>query len=207
MQLSCSLCIVLFLGCGQKEQDQGDASLRTSESQTAMQSQQEGDVMDTVENGSIVLVDYVGTLDNGDMFDTSIQEEAEKSEIYNPQRTYQPLQVVMGQKQVIPGFEEGLMGMKVGESKTVAISPEKAYGPVDEQLIQHVPVSAFKDAGIEPIEGEMVRFQSQSGRPISALIQKIADDSVVVDMNHPLTGKTLNFSLTVRQILQNKGVD
>ena len=159
--------------------------------------------MGTVEKGSIVLVDYVGTLDNGTLFDTSIKEEAQKADMFDPQRTYQPLQVVMGQKQVIPGFEEGLMGMKVGESKTVTISPEKAYGPVDEQLIQHIPVSAFKNAGIEPIEGETVRFQSQSGRPISALIQKIEDDSIVVDMNHPLAGKTLNFSLTVRQILEN----
>jgi len=200
LQLSCVLCIILALGCGQK---QGDATSKTNESQAAMQLQQEGDGMNTVKNGSIVLVDYVGTFDDGEMFDTSIKAEAEKTEMFDPRRTYEPLQVIMGQNQVIPGFEEGLMGMKVGESKTVSIAPEKAYGPVDEKRVQHVPISAFKDSGLEPVEGEMVQFQSQSGRPVSALIREVQDDSVVVDMNHPLAGKALNFRLTVRQIMQN----
>ncbi|UCE17188.1 MAG: peptidylprolyl isomerase [Gemmatimonadota bacterium] len=156
--------------------------------------------MESVQLGSVVLVDYVGTLDNGDMFDTSVREEAEKADILNPERNYTPLRVSVGQKQVIPGFEEALIGMKVGESKTVAISPEKAYGQVDEGLVQKVPIDIFKNAGMQPIAGTMVQFQSRDGRPVSALIQEIQEDSVLVDMNHPLAGETLHFRLTVNQI-------
>ena len=101
---------------------------------------------------------------------------------------------------LLAGFEEALMGMKEGESKTVAISPEKAYGKVDESLIQEVPITVFQNAGMQPEAGTMVQFQSRDGRPISALIQEVKEDSVLVDMNHPLAGETLHFKLTVNQI-------
>lgn len=198
------LILLLTFGCGQKKTQQEGRSVKGDESQMTTHIPKEGDGMGTVQNGSVVLVDYVGTLTNGDMFDTSLKEEAQKAEMYNPQRTYQPIQVNIGQRQVIPGFEEALMGMKVGESKTVAIPPEKAYGAVDDKLVQNVPLSVFKNAGMEPEAGKTVQFQSRDGRPLSALIREVNDDSILVDMNHPLAGETLHFRLTVSQILQNQ---
>lgn len=82
----------------------------------------------TAQNGDAVSVHYVGKFPGGKVFDTSMRSEAEKAGLFNPARDYKPLQVVMGAHQVISGFEEALMGMKINETKEVTLPPEKAYG-------------------------------------------------------------------------------
>jgi len=82
----------------------------------------------TAQNGDTVSVHYVGKFPGGKVFDTSMRSEAVNSGLYNPARDYKPLQVVLGQHQVISGFEEALMGMKVNETKEITLPPEKAYG-------------------------------------------------------------------------------
>jgi FKBP-type peptidyl-prolyl cis-trans isomerase 2 len=80
------------------------------------------------QSGDTVSVHYVGKFPGGKVFDTSMKSEAIKSGLYNPARDYKPLQVVLGQHQVISGFEEALVGMKVNETKDITLPPEKAYG-------------------------------------------------------------------------------
>jgi FKBP-type peptidyl-prolyl cis-trans isomerase 2 len=80
------------------------------------------------QNGDIVSVHYVGSFPGGKVFDTSIKEEAANAGIFNPARDYAPLLVTLGAHQVILGFEEALLGMKVDETKEVTLPPEKAYG-------------------------------------------------------------------------------
>ncbi|HUI86257.1 MAG TPA: FKBP-type peptidyl-prolyl cis-trans isomerase [Nitrososphaerales archaeon] len=80
------------------------------------------------QNGDQVSVHYVGRFPGGKVFDTSMKSEAVKAGLYTPARDYRPLQVVLGTHQVIQGFEEALLGMKVNEEKEVTIPPEKAYG-------------------------------------------------------------------------------
>ena len=78
--------------------------------------------------GDTVSVHYVGKFPGGKVFDTSMKTEAVKAGLFNPARDYKPLQVLLGAHQVISGFEEALLGMKVNESKEVTLPPEKAYG-------------------------------------------------------------------------------
>ena len=80
------------------------------------------------QNGYAVSVHYLGKFPGGKVFDTSMRSEAEKAGLFSPARDYKPLQVVLGRHQVISGFEEALMGMKVNETKEVTLPPEKAYG-------------------------------------------------------------------------------
>ena len=80
------------------------------------------------QKGDTVYVHYVGRYPGGKVFDTSMEKEATNAGIHNPSRDYKPLQVTLGAGQVIQGFEEALMGMKVNEEKEVVIPPEKAYG-------------------------------------------------------------------------------
>ena len=80
------------------------------------------------QSGDTISVHYVGRFPGGKVFDTSMRAEAEKSGLFSPARDYKPLQVVLGQHQVISGFEEALVGMKVNETKDVTLPPEKAYG-------------------------------------------------------------------------------
>jgi FKBP-type peptidyl-prolyl cis-trans isomerase 2 len=82
----------------------------------------------SAQNGDTVSVHYLGKFPGGKVFDTSMKAEAMKAGIFSPARDYKPLQVVLGAHQVIPGFEEALMGMKVNETKEVTLPPEKAYG-------------------------------------------------------------------------------
>ena len=80
------------------------------------------------QNGDTISVHYVGKFPGGKVFDTSMKAEAVKSGLFSPARDYKPLQVVLGQHQVISGFEEALVGMQVNESKEITLPPEKAYG-------------------------------------------------------------------------------
>ena len=80
------------------------------------------------QNGDTVSVHYLGKFPGGRVFDTSMRAEAEKAGLFNPARDYKPLQVVLGRHQVISGFEEALIGMKINESKEITLPPEKAYG-------------------------------------------------------------------------------
>lgn len=82
----------------------------------------------SAQNGDTVSVHYLGKFPGGKVFDTSMKQEAIKAGLFSPARDYKPLQVVLGRHQVISGFEEGLLGMKVNETKEVILPPEKAYG-------------------------------------------------------------------------------
>jgi FKBP-type peptidyl-prolyl cis-trans isomerase 2 len=82
----------------------------------------------TAQKGDVVSVHYVGRFLGGKVFDTSMKSEALRVGLFNPARDYRPLQVTLGAHQVIPGFEEALVGMKVNETKEITLPPEKAYG-------------------------------------------------------------------------------
>jgi FKBP-type peptidyl-prolyl cis-trans isomerase 2 len=82
----------------------------------------------TAQNGDTVSVHYVGKFPGGKVFDTSMKAEAIKAGLFNLARDYKPLQVVLGRHQVISGFEEALVGMKINETKDITLPPEKAYG-------------------------------------------------------------------------------
>ncbi|MBI4361375.1 peptidylprolyl isomerase [Candidatus Micrarchaeota archaeon] len=146
-----------------------------------------------VQNGDTVKVDYVGSTE-GKVFDTSIEAEAKKAGF--PFRSdYAPLEFSVGAKQVIPGFEQGVLGMKVGDEKTVVIPPEDAYGPVQEEAIVQIPLDQFQDASQAKVGGQVFSPQGQRG-----FITAVANETITVDFNHELAGKTLTFKITVRDI-------
>lgn len=138
--------------------------------------------MEKVTSGVYVSVDYKGTLDNGDVFDTS--------------HGHQPIEVKMGAGQFIRGFESALDGMKLNESKSFVLPPEEAYGHRDESLTRDF---ARKDAPkeMDPQVGQTVVLNSPDGRQIPAQITKVNDENITIDLNHPLAGKTLHFDIQV----------
>ena len=94
-----------------------------------------------VKNGTTVYVDYVGKFENGTVFDTSIKSVAEENGIFNPHREYKPLNFTVGKHQMIRGFENAVIGMHVGDNKTITIPPEEAYGVKDDRLIIPIPIA------------------------------------------------------------------
>lgn len=140
--------------------------------------------MAQITNGSSVSVNYTGRLEDGTIFDTSLHEG----------RT--PLTATLGQGQLIPGFENGLMGMTVGEKKTIEIEPSDAYGEVNEGMIQEVPLSQVPE---NVKTGDMLQGQNERGQ-FQVSVKEVKENSVVLDMNHPLAGKKLIFDLEVVSI-------
>ncbi len=137
--------------------------------------------MAQITNGSSVSVNYTGRLEDGTIFDTSIQEGRE------------PLTATLGQGQLIPGFENGLMGMSVGEKRTIEIEPQDAYGEVNPQMVSEVALNQVPE-GVK--EGDMLQGQNQYG-PVQVVVKEVKESTVVLDMNHPLAGKKLIFDLEV----------
>ena len=137
--------------------------------------------MTQITNGSSVSVNYTGRLEDGTIFDTSIQEG----------RT--PLTAKLGEGQLIPGFENGLIGMLIGEKKTIEIEPQDAYGEVNEMMIQEVNLNQVPE---NVKVGDMLQGQNQYG-PVQVTVKEVKESTAVLDMNHPLAGKKLIFDLEV----------
>jgi peptidylprolyl isomerase len=142
--------------------------------------------MKTVENGDMVAVHYKGTFEDGTIFDSSHNRE-------------QPMMCEIGTGQLIPGFESALIGMTAGETKTVNLPWESAYGPRHEEAIIEVPKENFpEDFAFEV--GLELSAQNEKGQRIKAMIVEVLDNSVVVDHNHPLAGKNLNFEIEIVKV-------
>lgn len=137
--------------------------------------------MEQIKNGDSVSVNYTGRLEDGTIFDTSIQEG----------RT--PLTAKLGEGKLIPGFESGLIGMSVGEKKTIEIEPADAYGEVNEGMIQEVALTQVPE---NVKVGDMLQGQNQYG-PVQVTVKEVKESTAVLDMNHPLAGKKLIFDLEV----------
>ena len=137
-----------------------------------------------VANGKSVKVNYTLTVD-GKVVDSS--------------KGRQPLEFKAGSHQMIPGFEKAVMGMKVGEKKSFKVKPEDGYGLVNPKAYREVPKKQLpKD--ITPRAGMTLFAQGQDGRKIPVKIKEVKKDVVVMDFNHPLAGKTLNFDVQVMEI-------
>ncbi|WP_456375017.1 FKBP-type peptidyl-prolyl cis-trans isomerase, partial [Methanocaldococcus sp.] len=108
-----------------------------------------------IKKGDYVKVDYILVVD-GKVIDTSIEDVAKENGIYSPEREYEPLGFIVGEGNLIEGFEEAVLNMEKGEEKTVTIPPEKGYGFRDERLIQEIPKEMFDTADFEPEEGMLI---------------------------------------------------
>ena len=142
-----------------------------------------------VANGDTVDVFYTGTFTNGTVFDSNVGG--------------QPLQFTVGSGQVIPGFDQAVLGMKLKESKTVTIPANDAYGPVNPSLIVEVPLSKFGNQSSQIKIGSVVTQQSTSGQPIQGIVTNINGGNATIDFNPPLAGKTLIFNITVENITKS----
>ena len=136
--------------------------------------------MQTPRDGKFISVHYTGTLDNGEVFDTS--------------QGRQPLEFEMGKGNLIQGFEDAVRGMQLNESKTITLSPSEAYGERDDSLLRSFDRSTLPKE-VNPEVGQTVALQSNHGQKIPAQISQVDEKKVVVDMNHPLAGQALTFEI------------
>ena len=138
--------------------------------------------MQKVESGLYVSVHYTGTLQNGEIFDSS--------------QGGKPLEFQVGTEQLISGFEQAVMGMAMHEKKEFTLTPEQAYGQRDESHVHDFPVSEIP-AGMVPKGGQTVSLSTPEGQRIPAVVAALDDEKVTFDLNHPLAGQSLTFAIEV----------
>lgn len=141
--------------------------------------------MSQVKENDTVRVHYTGKLTDGRVFDSSLERE--------------PLEFTLGKGQLIPGFEKGILDMKVNEKKTVNIPVDEAYGDSRPELIQEVEKSQLPE-DIKPEVGMGLVSKSPDGQEMNLVVKEVKDESIVVDANHPLAGEDLVFDLEVIEI-------
>lgn len=148
-----------------------------------------------VKSGDTVQVDYVGRLEDGTVFDTSISEVAQEEDTYIEGRNYSPLTFTVGAGQMIKGFDEGVIGMRVGEEKTITLPPEEAYGEYDEAKIEAIPLEEL-NMSEKPEVGQT--YSSIYGSQFRVI--DVNETHVTFDSNHELAGKTLVFDVELISI-------
>ena len=138
--------------------------------------------MKTVDTGNAIQVHYTGTLASGEVFDSSEGRD--------------PLQVTIGQGQLISGFENALIGMEINEKKKFTLTPEEAYGERDEEAMRRFPRKELpSDMQVE--EGQMLALSTPEGQQIPAKVTQVDDEGITLDLNHPLAGESLTFEIEV----------
>jgi FKBP-type peptidyl-prolyl cis-trans isomerase 2 len=135
-----------------------------------------------IEKGSKVKVHYTGKFENEEVFDSSIGRE--------------PIEFVVGEGMLIPGFENGVIGLTTGDKKTVSIEPSLAYGELKEDLVQEVNITQLPE-GVSV--GDVLTAETEQG-PINVVVSEITETTAKVDANHPLAGKKLIFDLEVLEV-------
>ncbi len=141
----------------------------------------------TAKNGDTVKVHYVGTLEDGSEFDSS--------------RGGDPLEFKLGEPGLIEGFANAVLGMTVGETKKVTLSPEQAYQMPRPEMIQAMPRENIPES-ITPEIGMQLTMQGPGGQPMPVKIVAMDDSTITLDANHPLAGKTLTFELELVEIVE-----
>ena len=139
----------------------------------------------TAKKGDTISVEYTGRLESGEVFDTSKGRE--------------PLEFEVGVHSVIKGFEDGVIGMKIGEEKDIDISPEDGYGPKNDNYIKELPKESVPKE-LELKKGMILMFKREDDMRIPAIVQDIKKDTILVDFNHPLAGKNLKFKVKLLEI-------
>ncbi|TFG07435.1 MAG: peptidylprolyl isomerase [Promethearchaeota archaeon] len=137
-----------------------------------------------IKNGDVVKLEYEIKFEDGRVFDST------------EMRGGDPLKLQLGYGQVIDGFENSIIGMEAGEEKSFTLKPSEAFGEFDPILLEKIPISQFQgDFSLEP--DKIVEVVGPNGMSSPARIRLIEDDHVIVDMNHPGAGKTLNFKVKI----------
>ena len=144
--------------------------------------------MNGVKKGNVVSVHYRGTLDDGSEFDNSYSRG-------------KPMTIQAGMGNLIPGFDDALIGMSVGDTKTVNIVSENAYGEYNPNAHQTIPRSQFPQ-DFDFTVGSTVQGKDPQGGTFMAVIESTTDSDVVLDFNHPLAGKNLNFEIELMNVTE-----
>ena len=143
--------------------------------------------MAQAKQGDKVRVHYIGTLEDGSVFSSTYEED-------------EPFEFTIGEQNLLQSFDNAVMGMNVGDTKTISVPPEDGYGEYKKEFVFRTERAQFP-ADLELDLGKRLQIRLADGKTVIATVQAITDDSVLLDANDPLAGKTLTFKIELLEIL------
>ena len=149
-----------------------------------------------MKEGDFAKIEYTGRA-AGRVFDTTDAEKAKKADIFNPRAKYGAVLVPVGKGVAVKGLDEALLAAKKGDSDTVKLPPEKAFGPRNGQLVKLLPMTSFRQQKVEPKPGMVLDFDGKAGR-----VQSVSGGRVMVDFNHELAGQEVEYEFKVVDVLE-----
>ena len=153
-----------------------------------------------VNNGDFVRVNFTGKIkDTDDVFDTTYDEIAQEAGIFEENKTYKPIPIVVGGNHLLPAIEEAIIGLEEGETKHIEVDSDNAFGPRDPKMIQLVPMKEFKRQGMTPVQGMKIQSEGATGK-----ILTVNGGRVKVDFNHELAGKDLVYDVEVTEVIDDE---
>ena len=153
----------------------------------------------TFSKGSLILVDYTAKVkDTSKVFETTIEEEAKKNSIHDPNIKYQPKLVSVGESWVIKGLDEALANTKVGDSTTVEVTPDKGFGERDKGKVRMIPLRKLGEDADKVSVGDSIEIDQKKG-----IVRYIGSGRVQVDFNHRFAGKTILYDVKVLKSLDS----
>jgi peptidylprolyl isomerase len=153
----------------------------------------------TLEKGSLVLVDYTAKVkDTNEIFETTNEEEARKSDLYDPTRRYEPRLVSIGEGWVLKGLDEALASANLGDKLSIEITPDKGFGERDPNKVRMVPQRKLGEKADDVKVGDMVEMFERSG-----IVRHIGSGRVQLDFNHRFAGRTLSYDVDILKKLEN----
>jgi FKBP-type peptidyl-prolyl cis-trans isomerase 2 len=190
-------CTVLLDPEGQHVMTEDEGKEKADEKKAKKKASKKSKASTTVDEKSLVYIDYVAkTKDDGRVFDLTEEDVAKEEGLYKEDGRYEPVLVAIGWNWLLAALEEEIVGMEVGEKKTIEIPPEKGAGPRDPKKIKLIAKTKLAKQGVRPVKGEEITFGHERG-----IISQVLGRRVRVDFNSPLAGKTLVFDVTVREIV------
>ncbi len=148
----------------------------------------------------MIEVDFIGReLLNNQVFDTTIENVAKEKNIYNKEKKYGPMTIILGEKELLDKVESTLFNMKMGEEKTVRLLPKDAFGERKADFVRIVPKQVFVDQKINPVNGLIINIGQSFGK-----VQSVSGGRVRVDFNHPLAGREIEYTVMLKKEMTDK---
>jgi len=152
-----------------------------------------------LKNNDFIELDFVGKVrETGEIFDTTIEEEAKKAGLLkdanNEGRKFEPLRICIGQGMVVKGLDKDIAGKETEKDYEIELSPEDAFGKRDSKLVKIMPLSAFRERGVEPVAGMMLALDN-----FLVKIAAVTSGRVIADFNNPLSGKHIIYKFRIKR--------
>ena len=151
---------------------------------------------ETIKKNDFIELNYTGKLTDGKVFDTTEEKVAKDNGIYQEKMNFSPAVICVGEKQILPGLDEELIGKEINKEYEIKLTAEKAFGKRDVKKVKIVPISTFKEHNVEPQPGLQIDVDGKMGT-----VMRKAGGRVIVNFNHPLSGKEVIYSIKVNKII------